>query len=67
MPMIAFTAICNVAGTPAASLPLSWTEHGLPIGVQIAGAFGSEGMLFSLAAQLERAKPWFSRRPPCSA
>jgi amidase len=66
-PMIAFTAICNVAGTPAASVPLAWTERGLPIGIHIAGKFGSEEMLLALAAQVERARPWRNRRPPLTA
>lgn len=66
-PMIAFTAICNVAGTPAASLPICWSETGLPLGMHIAGSFGSEALLLSLAAQVERARPWAERRPPLSA
>ena len=66
-PMIAFTAVCNVSGTPAASVPLGWSNEGLPIGVQIAAAWGAEATLLSLAGQLERAQPWRSRRPPVSA
>lgn len=63
-PMIAFTALHNLAGTPAASVPLGWSDEGLPIGIQIASAYGSEALLFSLAGQLERAQPWRHRRPP---
>jgi Asp-tRNA(Asn)/Glu-tRNA(Gln) amidotransferase A subunit family amidase len=66
-PMIAFTAICNVAGTPAASLPICWTETGLPLGMHIAGPFGSEAMLLSVAGQVERARPWAHRRPAVTA
>jgi amidase len=66
-PMIAFTAVHNISGTPAASVPLGWSEEGLPIGIQIAGAYGSEPLLLSLAGQLERAQPWRHRRPPVTA
>lgn len=62
-PMVAFTSVCNVAGVPAMSVPLAWTDDGLPIGLHFAGRFGSEEMLFSLAAELERARPWRDRRP----
>ena len=59
-----FTYPFNVTGQPAASLPLSWSDAGLPIGCQIAGRFGDEAALVRLSAQLERARPWFGRRPP---
>jgi amidase len=62
-PMVAFTAVCNATGVPAMSMPLAWTEDGLPIGLQFAARFGAEEMLFSLAAELERAQPWRHRRP----
>lgn len=66
-PMIAFTAVCNVAGVPAASVPLAWTEDGLPVGLQVAGRLGSEDLLLSLSAVLERERPWRHRRPPLTA
>jgi amidase len=59
-----FTPIFNLTGQPAVSLPLHWTACGLPVGVQIAGRFGDEGLLFRLAAQLEIAQPWIERKPP---
>jgi 6-aminohexanoate-cyclic-dimer hydrolase len=58
-----YTPVFNLTGTPAMSVPLHWTEDGLPVGVQFAGRFNEDEQLFALAAQLERAQPWFDRRP----
>ena len=54
----AFTQLLNVTGQPAISLPLGRSSEGLPIGVQLAAPQGGEGLLFGMAAQLERARPW---------
>jgi amidase len=58
-----FTAVCNVTGSPAISLPLYAREDGLPLAVQLIGRPAGEGALLSLAAQLEAAVPWAGRRP----
>jgi amidase len=57
-----YTAICNVTGSPAISLPLYAREDGLPLAVQLIGRPAQEGALLALAAQLEAALPWIRRR-----
>jgi amidase len=58
MPAIAYAALWNVAGNPACSVPSGTGSDGLPIGVQLVGPTDGEETLFSLAAQLETARPW---------
>ena len=62
-----FTSLFNASGQPAMSVPLYWSEHGLPIGTHFAAGFGREGLLLSLASQLEVARPWAGRIPPVNA
>lgn len=58
-----FTAMFNITGQPAVSLPLAWTETGLPVGVQLVGRFADEATLLRLAGQLEDLFPWAARVP----
>jgi amidase len=57
----------NISGQPALSLPLHWSNDGLPIGVQFVGRHGDEGTLLALAGVLEQEMPWRDRKPPISA
>lgn len=61
-----FTAIANLTGLPAVSLPLHWSPEGLPIGIQAIGSPAGEASLLRLAAQLEEARPWADKLPPLS-
>jgi len=61
---IPYTAQFNMTGQPAISLPLYWTPAGLPVGVQLAAAYGREDVLIRVASQLEQAAPWSDRHPP---
>jgi amidase len=60
-----YTAPYNMTGQPAVSIPLFWNSVGLPIGVQLVGRPCDEVTLLRLAAQLEAATPWASRKPAC--
>jgi len=62
-----FTSIANGTGQPAMSVPLHWTPDGLPIGVHFMARFGGEGVLFNLAGQLEKARPWSQLKPSVAA
>lgn len=57
------TQAFNNSGQPAMSVPLAWSSDGLPIGLQFVARTGDEAVLFRLAGQLERARPWFDRVP----
>ena len=61
--LVPYTAVFNVTGQPAMSVPLHWNAAGLPIGMHVVGRFGDEATLFRLAGQLERAQPWLARAP----
>ena len=57
-----FTVWFNLTGQPAMMLPLG-RAGGLPMAVQLVAAHGGEATLFRLAGQLEKARPWFDRKP----
>ena len=58
---VPYTQLANLTGRPAISVPLHWTNAGLPLGVQLVGRLGADGVLLQVAAQLEEAQPWFHR------
>jgi amidase len=58
-----FTAVCNITGLPAISLPLYEGDDGLPLAVQLIGQPLGEGPLLAVSAQLEQAVPWAGRLP----
>jgi amidase len=60
---VPYTAVFNVTGQPAMSVPLAWTGAGLPIGVHLVGRYADEATLFRVAGQLERERPWSGRYP----
>ena len=58
---IPFTPLFNATGAPAASLPLSHDESGLPVGVHIGAALGREATVLRLAREIECARPWHEK------
>ncbi len=64
MPAYTTSPLFNITGHPAISLPLYWQEEKIPLGAQFSAKKNGDALLFSLAAQLERAAPWNHRRPP---
>lgn len=65
--IIAYTPQFNLTGQPAVSLPLHWSNDGLPMGVQFVAAPFREDILVRLASQLETAMPWSDRIAPLVA
>jgi amidase len=61
-----YTPIFNLTGQPAIAVPAGFGADGLPCSVQLVGRHGAEATLYSLAAQLEQARPWVESRPPIS-
>jgi amidase/6-aminohexanoate-cyclic-dimer hydrolase len=57
------TAMFNMSGQPAMSVPLAWNAAGLPLGMMFAARFGDEATLFRLAGQLEQERPWKHKLP----
>ena len=57
------TQAFNNTGQPAMTVPLAWSQTGLPIGMQFVARMGAEATLFRLAGQLEQARPWLNRIP----
>jgi amidase len=58
-----YTAMYNMTGQPAISIPIGFGEDGLPTAVQLVGHPLAEETLLQVAAQIERARPWAAHRP----
>jgi aspartyl-tRNA(Asn)/glutamyl-tRNA(Gln) amidotransferase subunit A len=59
----AFTWPFNLTGQPAISIPCGWTKDGLPLGLQLVGRRGADGLVLRVAAAIEALSPWSDRRP----
>jgi amidase len=63
---VPFQGMFNATGQPAAVVPWDVDGDGLPTSIQIVGRPFDEATLLSLAAQIEKVRPWALRRPPIS-
>ena len=59
---VSYTAMSNIFGLPAMSVPLGTSADGLPIASQFVAKPEAEALLLGLAYELEAARPWASRR-----
>jgi aspartyl-tRNA(Asn)/glutamyl-tRNA(Gln) amidotransferase subunit A len=58
-----FTAILNITGQPALTLPCGFSSSGLPIGLQIVGRPGGESVILHAGRAFEAATEWHARHP----
>ena len=57
-PAISFTNHWNLAGNPAASVPVGLSAEGLPLAVQVIGAHGTDRLVLAVARRLaEEVRP----------
>jgi amidase len=59
-----WTPMFNLTGQPAIAIPAGFGDDGMPLSVQLVGRPGDEATLYSLAAQVQAARPWAQQRPP---
>ena len=58
-----FTYPFNLTGQPAASIPVGFTDSGLPVGLQIVGRRFAEKTVLRASACFEAAHPWADHWP----
>ena len=63
---VQFSAVINLIGHPAASIPCGLSSDGLPIGLHIVGRLGDEATVIAASAAFEQTRPWAQHRPPVS-
>src|SRR4051812_46521112 len=59
--------VANITGSPAMSVPLHWSDDGMPIGAHFLAPCGDKATLLRLAALWGGAQPWARLLPPVHA
>jgi aspartyl-tRNA(Asn)/glutamyl-tRNA(Gln) amidotransferase subunit A len=62
--MLRNTRPFNMLGLPSASICCGFSQAGLPIGLQITGAPGADGVVLCLAHTYQKQTSWHKKRPP---
>jgi aspartyl-tRNA(Asn)/glutamyl-tRNA(Gln) amidotransferase subunit A len=60
---IAMTALFNLTGQPAASLPCGFASNGVPVGLQLVGDRFADWTILRLSKTFEEISPWSDRWP----
>jgi aspartyl-tRNA(Asn)/glutamyl-tRNA(Gln) amidotransferase subunit A len=58
-----FTVSANLAGIPSISIPCGFSDHGLPIGLQLQGRAFDEERLFRAGHMFQNATHWHTKSP----
>ena len=58
-----YTGWVNAAGLPGLALPCAPSREGLPIGMQLVGAYGADDLLLRVGEAFEAIQPWADRWP----
>jgi Asp-tRNA(Asn)/Glu-tRNA(Gln) amidotransferase A subunit family amidase len=63
---IPFTMVFNSSFNPASSIPVGFGEVGMPVGLQIIGAYDDDATVYRGSRAFEIARPWSGTRPTVS-
>lgn len=59
-----YTIAVNLAGIPGLSLPIGFSQNGLPLGGQLIGGYFSEAKLLNVAHRYQQETQWHQKTPP---
>ncbi len=62
-PIVLYQAPFNFSGSPTISVPMGFSDSGLPLSMQLVGRHGEEALLIQLAHAYEQATEWHQQIP----